>query len=117
AVGGVGGPAFPYSIVNRFASAISLRAAEKRSPGRPTAPLTLPPRAVSPRRIRTDRLVKRVVSRRAPITNLTGLPPRNPCRPEEGLMPLLLDVRARRLQPEVMDQPDLDRRRHVEALR
>jgi 2-polyprenyl-3-methyl-5-hydroxy-6-metoxy-1,4-benzoquinol methylase len=32
-------------------------------------------------------------------------------------MALLLDVRARRLQTEVMDQPDLDRRLHVEALR
>jgi 2-polyprenyl-3-methyl-5-hydroxy-6-metoxy-1,4-benzoquinol methylase len=32
-------------------------------------------------------------------------------------MPLLLDVRQRRLQPEIMDQPDLDRGLHVEALR
>jgi 2-polyprenyl-3-methyl-5-hydroxy-6-metoxy-1,4-benzoquinol methylase len=32
-------------------------------------------------------------------------------------MPLLLDVRRRRREPEIMDQPDLDRRRHVEALR
>jgi 2-polyprenyl-3-methyl-5-hydroxy-6-metoxy-1,4-benzoquinol methylase len=32
-------------------------------------------------------------------------------------MTLLLDVRQRRLEPEVMDQPDLDRRLHVEALR
>jgi 2-polyprenyl-3-methyl-5-hydroxy-6-metoxy-1,4-benzoquinol methylase len=32
-------------------------------------------------------------------------------------MALLLDVRARRIQPEIMDQPDLDRRLHVEALR
>jgi 2-polyprenyl-3-methyl-5-hydroxy-6-metoxy-1,4-benzoquinol methylase len=32
-------------------------------------------------------------------------------------MPLLLDVRRRRRESEIMDQPDLDRRRHVEALR
>jgi 2-polyprenyl-3-methyl-5-hydroxy-6-metoxy-1,4-benzoquinol methylase len=32
-------------------------------------------------------------------------------------MPLLLDVRRRQRQPEIMDQPDLDRRLHVEALR
>jgi 2-polyprenyl-3-methyl-5-hydroxy-6-metoxy-1,4-benzoquinol methylase len=32
-------------------------------------------------------------------------------------MSLLPDMRQRRLQPEVMDQPDLDRRLHVEALR
>lgn len=32
-------------------------------------------------------------------------------------MTRLCDVRERRLQPEIMDQPDLDRRLHVEALR
>ena len=32
-------------------------------------------------------------------------------------MTLLPDVRQRRLEPEVMDRPDLDRRLHVEALR
>lgn len=32
-------------------------------------------------------------------------------------MTLLVDVRERRLQPEIMDQPNLDRRLHVEALR
>jgi 2-polyprenyl-3-methyl-5-hydroxy-6-metoxy-1,4-benzoquinol methylase len=32
-------------------------------------------------------------------------------------MTRLLDVRERRVQPEIMDQPDLDRHLHVEALR
>ncbi|HYT93306.1 MAG TPA: methyltransferase domain-containing protein [Gemmataceae bacterium] len=32
-------------------------------------------------------------------------------------MPRLLDVRQRRREPEIMDQPGLDPRRHVEALR
>src|SRR5437868_11693552 len=32
-------------------------------------------------------------------------------------MPRLFDVRRRRREPEIMDQPDLDPRRHVEALR
>jgi 2-polyprenyl-3-methyl-5-hydroxy-6-metoxy-1,4-benzoquinol methylase len=40
-----------------------------------------------------------------------------PYPPEDSLMALLLDVRRRRREPEIMDQPDLDRRLHVEALR
>ena len=32
-------------------------------------------------------------------------------------MPRLFDVRRRRREPEIMDQPDLDRVRHLQALR
>jgi SAM-dependent methyltransferase len=36
---------------------------------------------------------------------------------EEAGMPFLTKVRERRRQPEIMDQPDLDPQRHLEALR
>src|SRR5262245_16152781 len=40
-----------------------------------------------------------------------------PARPTEDAMSLWIDVRRRRRQPEIMDQPGLDRPQHWEALR